>query len=430
MKKSLFLLWLLTTTVCLTACGSKDFNMTFEEALEAANHSELQDILAQNDNFEQSFDISGKYNSDEIKVDASISSNSKQSLVNKNSESSTNFTANVTSSGETIKLNWTLDLKLVNDTIYLNISSLDLTWSDELAMVGMMAAWFKGQWFSIAMSGLSDMPNTFSMLKDSKDLNDKTKEIFWNEGFMVYSWKFTQFEWYNARKFSIDNEKLNALIKEYYNSINSGLDEDSIQEIPAINIQNFEGYLVITWKEKVTTVIENMEMKDDENTSTLVINWFAWEDAEINLSQNWESVMKIVADKKGSKYNISITIPNRGELSWTISPKLSKSSIKIGFDLKLTIKSEEEWWKDTVIPFKGSWKYDAISEFTTTAPENAQDLGELLSSYLWWAMWWDDYDYEYDEAYDYEDLYNNEELEDIDMEGYAEPVESLEEVAE
>lgn len=187
-------------------------------------------------------------------------------------------------------------------------------------------------------------------------------------------------------------------------------------------------YLWINLKDfiKVFIVNESFLRKD----STLVINWFAWEKAEINLSQNWESVMKIVADKKGSKYNISITIPNRGELSWTISPKLSKSSIKIGFDLKLTIKSEEEWWKDTVIPFKGSWKYDAISEFTTTAPENAQDLGELLSSYLWWAMWWDDYDYEYDEAYDYEDLYNNEELEDIDMEGYAEPVESLEEVAE
>jgi hypothetical protein len=46
MKKSFLLLGLLTTTLCLTACGSKDFNMTFEEALEVANHSELQEILA------------------------------------------------------------------------------------------------------------------------------------------------------------------------------------------------------------------------------------------------------------------------------------------------------------------------------------------------------------------------------------------------
>jgi hypothetical protein len=46
MKKSFFLLGLLTTAVCLSACGSKDFNMSFEEALEIANHSELQEVLA------------------------------------------------------------------------------------------------------------------------------------------------------------------------------------------------------------------------------------------------------------------------------------------------------------------------------------------------------------------------------------------------
>jgi hypothetical protein len=64
MKKSLFLLGLLTTTVCLTACGSKDYNMSFEEALEIANHSVLQDILAENDNFEQSFTIAGNFDAD------------------------------------------------------------------------------------------------------------------------------------------------------------------------------------------------------------------------------------------------------------------------------------------------------------------------------------------------------------------------------
>jgi hypothetical protein len=31
------------------------------------------------------------------------------------------------------------------------------------------------------MSGLSDMPNTFSILKDSKDMNAKVKDIVKNE---------------------------------------------------------------------------------------------------------------------------------------------------------------------------------------------------------------------------------------------------------
>jgi hypothetical protein len=64
MKKSIFLFGLLATTLCLTACGSKDYNMTFEEALEIANHSELQNILSENDNFEQDFTIAGNYDAD------------------------------------------------------------------------------------------------------------------------------------------------------------------------------------------------------------------------------------------------------------------------------------------------------------------------------------------------------------------------------
>jgi hypothetical protein len=38
--------------------------MSFEEALQTANHSILQDILSENENFEQSFEISGSYDSE------------------------------------------------------------------------------------------------------------------------------------------------------------------------------------------------------------------------------------------------------------------------------------------------------------------------------------------------------------------------------
>jgi hypothetical protein len=48
-------------------------------------------------------------------------------------------------------------------------------------MVEMMVAGFKNQWFTIPMSGLSDMPNTFSILKDSEDINAKVKDIVKNE---------------------------------------------------------------------------------------------------------------------------------------------------------------------------------------------------------------------------------------------------------
>lgn len=434
MKKISFLLGLLCTAACLTACGSKDFNMSFEEALEIANHSELQNILSQNDNFEQIFDIAWNFDYEWTQINASLSSNNKQNLNNKNSESSTKFNANITAEWETIKIDWALDVIQTEDVIYLNLSSLDLTWNENLWFISAMIEAYKNQWFSLSMTGLSEVSDTLSILRDSGDLNEKSKEIITNEWSTVYNGKFTQFNWYNARKFSLDNEKLNALIKEYYESMNKNLNEEYVEETPELNIQNFEWYLVITWKDKVTTVIENMDiLNEDTITNT---NWFWWENFELNMSSEGEIVLNISATKKGSKYDISASIANMVILEWTISPKLSKSSIDLKYDLSLTIKSEEEWETDIIVPFKGSWKYNSISEFTTTAPESAQDLNELLWAYLGDIAWWDDYeyDYEYDDKYaeDYDyDLYNEyaEEIENINTEEWeslnSEEVENL-----
>ena len=397
MKKFVFLFGLLITSISLTACGSKNFNMSFDEALEIANHSELQEILAGNENFEQSFDIAGNLSSEWNKIDANILTTSKQNINNNKSESSIKFNANITTQWETMKLDWVLDLKLVDDTVYLNLWTLDLTWSDNLAMIGMMVEWFKGQWLSIPMTGLSGMPSTLSYFKDSEVLNAKAKEIINNEWSTVYNWKFKQFNGYNAWKFSIDNEKLNTLVKEYYDSMSSGLDLGSGEdmEFPEINIQNFEWYLVITWKDKVTTVIESVDVVD--NDIVMSVNWFAGKDYEINIAEWEEELIKIVANKKSSKYDVSISVSDAILLNWTISPKLSKSEIKLNFDAKLTVKAQNEWDSDTIIPFKGSWNYVGISDFDVLIPEDAQDLTELLWAYL--GDWWSDEDYEalYDE---------------------------------
>lgn len=403
MKKSLFLFGLITTTICLSACGSKNFNMSFEEALEAANYSALQDILAENDNFEQNFDISGNLNTEETKVDANISSSSKQSTNNKTSESSTTFNANMTYSGQVTKINWSLDIKTANDTIYINLSSLDLTGSDELAMIEMMIWGLKGQWLSIPATGLSDMPDSFSYLKDGKKLNAKAKEIINNEWSVVYNWKFSQFNGYNARKISLDNEKLNELIKEFYKTYTDSASEEESEEAPKLNIQNFEWYLVISWKDKVTTIIENMEIV--ENETTMTANWFAGDDYEINLYEGEENLITIIAQKKFSKYEISANVGNSIYLKWSLSPKLSKSEINLKFDATLTMKSEIEWVSDTVIPFKGSWNYKPISDFSVIAPEDAKDLTELLWEFLGGSS----LDNEY---YDSENIENNLESEE------------------
>ena len=429
MKKIVFLFGLLITGISLTACGSKNFNMSFDEALEIVNHSELQEILAENENFEQSFDIAGNLSSEWNIVDANIITTSKQNVNDNKSESTVKFTANITTAWETMKVDWILDLKLIDDTVYINLWTLDLTWSDNLAMVGMMIGWFKGQWLSIPMTWLSEMPSSFSILKDSKKLNNKTKEIIINEWSTVYNWKFKEFNGYNAWKISLDNDKLNALIKEYYSTMTGSslwTWEQTEMEIPEINIQNFEWYLVITWKDKVTTVIESMDMID--NDIVMNVNWFAGEDYEINISEWEESLISIVAEKKSSKYDVSINVSNSILLDWTLSPKLSKSWIELKFDAKLTVKPQNEWDVDTVIPFKGSWSYKAISDFTVSIPENAQDLTELLWAYLGWVAW--DVD-EYADLDGIEELnageipYTEEDLNEENKEGISENTEEL-----
>ena len=411
MKKSFLLLGLLTCAVCLTACGSKNYEMSFDEALQIANHSDLQDILVENDNFEETLTIAGSYDVEWTKIDANISSVGKESLLNKNSESSTNFWADISLEWDSIKLDWALDIKLVDDAIYLNLSSLDLTWSEDLAMLAMMTEWFKNQWFVIPMTGLSDMPNTFSMLKDSKNLDEKTKEIIINEWSTVYNWKFSEFNWYNAWKFSLNNEKIQELINNYYSKINETLDEDINQEIPQLDIQNFEWYLVIVWKDKVTTVIENMDIADWD-TILNVIGFFG-ENYDMTISSDWEPVLTFTANKKNSNYEIALNMNDYIKLEWTIYPKLSSSKIDIKFDLALNIKSDSEEVEDMIIPMKGNWTYNSISEFTVEIPEDAQDLTEILQSYLWGMMGWDEFedfeDYDYSDYDDYEDFGEAEE---------------------
>ena len=399
MKKSAFLLGLLViTSLCLTACGnSKDYTMSFDEAYDTANHSALQDILINSENAQQSLNLSTNIDNWSNKMAIILQSNSKQSLWNKKSESSTTFDVNINADDTNVLVNWALDIRSIDNTIYLNLKSLDFSGPEDTSFLAAMVEWFKDQWFSIPMSWLNEMPNTFSYMKDAKSLSEQAKEIVVNEWSEVYNWKFTQFNWYNARKFSLDTDKLQQLINDYYAKINESFDEENQQEAPKLDIQNFEWYLVITWKDKVTTVIENMDMIEWE--TNININGFWGDDYEINAYSNWESILTMKATKKKLSYNVSLNAANSVLLEWTISPKLSSSKIDVKFDATLTVKSDYEETDDTILPLKGNRSYDPISDFDVTAPEWAQDLTELLASYLWSAFWWEEYDledYEYD----------------------------------
>lgn len=396
MKKSAFFLWLVSiASLCLTACGnSKDYTMTFEEVLDLSRQSPLQEVLLNTENFQQSLDISTYINDETNKLTAKLQSNSKQNLKNNKSESETTFDVNVNANDTDLAISWALDIKLVDNVIYLNLASLGLSGSEDMWFVLAMVEWFKNQRFSIPMDWLNDIPNTFSYIKEAKNLDEQTKDIVINEWSVVYNWKFSQLNGYNAYKISLDTEKLQQLINGYYLKVNEALEEEYQIEAPELNIQNFEWYFVITGKDKVTTVIENMDMIEWE--TAVSINGFGGENYEIHASTNWESLIVLTATKKGSNYNIYAEVSDLVILEWTITPKLSSSKIDVKFDLSLTIKSEYEEVDDTIIPLKGSWTYNSISDFEVIAPENSQNLTELLWAYLGWMMWGSEYVQDYE----------------------------------
>ena len=420
MKKSIFLLGLLTIAgITLTACGSKSYEMPFDEALEIASHSALQNILSNNENVQQDFSITTSFDAAGTNIAANIETSSKESTKTKESEASVKFDVNANSEENgNIKLNWKLDIRIIDWLLFLNLSSLDITWPEEVSLIAWMVDGIKNKWLSTPMENLGDVSNWY--LKDFNELNSQTKEIVNNEGFVVYSWRFSQFDWYNARKISLNNEKLQEIIDNYFKSMNTIEDEEI--ETPKLNIENFEWYLVITWKDKVTIVVDNMDIVDQE--STINANWFGGEDYTLNLWTDWEDVISITANKKRSKYNIAVIVSDMMSLNWTITPKISNSSVSIKFDTKLTIK----WESDTIVPIKGSRSYSTISGFKVSAPESAEDLNDTINYYLGDMFGLNSYgdyeDYNY-EDFDYEDYdYSYEDTE------WTEEIENVEDVAE
>ena len=405
MKRTTLFLWLLTiATLWLTACdNSTDYNMSFDEAYDISSHSAFEDMLLHTKNFQQTFDVSTNVDNEWTKIIAKLQANSKQTIENNKSESSTLFDVNINADDNKIIVTWALDIKLVDNVVYLNLGSLDISWSEDVSFLAAMVEWFKNQRLSIPMEWLDQMSSSISSLKSAKELDSRVKEVIINEWDTIYNWRFTQFSGYNARKISLDNEKLQQLINDYYQSINASIDEEYAQETPELNIQNFEWFLVITWKDKVTTVIENMDVIEWE--ITVNVNGFWGDDYEVNASSDWESILVLTANKRGSNYKVSLNLTDSINLEWIVTPKTSSSKADVKFDVTLRLKSENNEENNIIVPLKGNRTYSPIAEFTVTAPEWAQDLSELLWSYLWSMFWWNIYD----DELNYEDNWGEEE---------------------
>ncbi len=397
MKKSIFLLWLLAVPICLTACGEKnDFDMSFEEAIDTVTHSELSNIMADAENYEQNFKISSNFSRAENNVKANVvfSTNSKQNI--KDSEWETKISLNVDASWvgdeweENVKINWEAIIKSLKDAVFFKLNSLDIDGPEDLTDdYNLYLSWVKEQWFSFELtdemkekiySGLSENLE-LDNLKNEEALNklkDNLKKSINNEWFLVYNGIYSEFNWHNARKFSINKEKVFESFIEYIKSI---IPEEQTQELEDIDVKevfedfplkNFEWYLVITWKDKVQVVIENLDIESDYSSTK--INWTYGKDKyELVIKNEWKEVFVFSAKLKGSHYNISMKAQDSEIIKWTITPKKSDWKINIDFDLSINIGNDED---KTSIPLQGWWSWEEISKFNIEVPKNSKNLLE------------------------------------------------------
>lgn len=454
MKKSIFTLGFLTLWVlCLSACGNKkDFNMSFEDALDTASHSSFQDIITNIDNAEQSFDIAWNYNKNDLKIEAKIASNSKQNLKDVQSESNIDVDFKMQQEENKLNVNWGLNIKFIPSAIYLSLNSLDIKWSESAESMAWIASWYLNQWFSIPLDETIDIKSLD--MKEQFEISEKIKEVINNEWFQVYSGKFTDYNWYNAWKISIDDEKLIKILRDSYNYTNNisnnieneetitneeiensnttseenvdnteentkentenndieNFEENIDSEYNNVKIENFEWYLIIIWKDKVALAIENIDITEND-TTTNMNGLFSNKDILLSVYSEWEEAINLSAKKSWSHFNTTLTLKDLFSIEWTITPKISSSKINIKFDLSLTIKSDNN---DTIIPLKGSWNYSSISEYKVEIPTESQDLSEILWGLLGWLYggWLDDYSYDNDYYDDYdldtEDNYNQD----------------------
>ena len=439
MKKSTFILGIVSImTLCLTACGKP--NMSFEDAVDSIGHSQLQEMMDSAEYSQQNFNISTKLNipEEDVKGNITFSANSKQNAKDSQWETTFSLDLNVNADWDKVKIKWDATMKKLADIVYLSLNSLDISKSDvdfidedEINKIKwqrysldlndedvkeMLYDMYDDMYYdmedileAIDLLEIFDLPsdsnvqNLFNKEKFNKFINDLKKSVK-NEWALVYSGMYSQFSWYNAYKFSIDRGMaLNALL-DYFEWIFSDEDMEDIlanlEEYESLDemfedfpFTNFEGYIVITWKNKVQVIIENIDV--DNYYYEWKLNATFGKDLykyQLIWTSRWseddENIITISAILSGSNYNINIIFEDEEVLTWTITPSISNWKISVDFDL---LMKEENYRYIVETPLQWWWSREKISEFNVEAPEDSKDLMEESEK--------DDY---------YDDYYNND----------------------
>ena len=402
-------------TLCLTACGKP--NMSFEEAVNSITHSEIKEIMTNAENYEQNFNISSNFSVDEDNVEAkmTLSTNSKQNVKDSAWETKISIKIDASWDGdewrENIKIDWEAIIKYLKDALYFKLSSLNIDGPEEFTdEFDFDISSIKDQRFSFELTDeikdkiYGELHENFDLnsFKDDEALNklaDNLKKSINNEWSLVYNGIYSEFNWYNARKFSINKEKAFESFIEYIKWI---IPEEYTEELDDINTEevfedfpfkNFEWYLVITGKDRVQIVVENLDIDDDY--STIKINGtFGRDRYEISVKDEEEEVFLLSAKLNRTHYNILMKVWDSEIIKWTITPRKSSWKFSVDFDLAINFGDGED---EINIPLQWWWEWKEISKFNIEIPENSRNLLEDMMEnldldptvYQWLAEWFE-----------------------------------------
>lgn len=422
MKKNfLCLLFAVFLTVFwLTACSTpKTYEMSYEQVISLLENQskEMMEMFFNIDAQQKDINLSSKVDVDDVDFDVNLQMQSKIDYDSKVQDIDMSFDADVKVPESELNFNtsWALEYSLIWENMYLKLSRFSLGWpsAKNLAMITMIVNSFKWQRFKLGMSGMS-MSHTFDLydLYSEKlwDIVDNVWKMMINQGSGIYDWIFDEYKWYNAWKYSVDEEKFDEMLHMYVDIMNEFYswllaqysqnlwtqDADLLdfnKVLSGITYDNLEWYFIIVWKNEVVETMEGAYMNID--WTWVVANYYYGKDwlyFEAK-TEDWDDLMLIVAKRNGKTYDVYANMMSVLSIKWSVKfNKFSKKDwIDANFDLKFALKVDSETLDDfesseninMEMPLKWNYKVRNIDKFSLQEPSDAVDLLEMFGNYLW-----------------------------------------------
>jgi len=445
MKRNNFIFLIVALSICVflfSGCSTqKNYEMSYEQVI-SLFENQIKEIVGIFFNFDvkQKYaNLTTKFDTDAIYLDLDILSQARINYASMLQDRSISFDADVKISESEfgVSTSGSLNYSLIWDNVYLNLSKFSLGWpsAKDLAMINMVVNGVKWQQFKLAMSGFNLFKSFYLYNLYNERLGkilDNVWEFTINEGAVIYYWMFDEYKWYNAWKYSIDEEKVDEMLELYadvmdeFNSwmltqyLAQNLWTDDVNLIDFSNVlsgityDNLQWYFVVVWKNKVVWTVEGAHITLDK--TWIIFNYYYGKDwlCFEAKTENWEDFMLLVAKKNWISYDIYTNIMSVLGIKWNVKfNKFSKGDgIDVDFDLIFAVNTDQDVLSGLnnskqiylEVPVKWNYQVKNIDKFSLQEPDDAIDLMEMVGGYLWTVGGEFSDDYELDDSYEFEDI--------------------------